>query len=57
MQELSAEYVDEIWDGVVKVGIHTPPPNYIYSTEPIESIDYMKGKSARVSTELEALLV
>ena len=57
MQEFSAEYADEIWDGVVKVGVGSPPPNYIYSTEPIESIDYMKGKSARVSTELEALLV
>ncbi|WP_338472319.1 TRAP transporter substrate-binding protein DctP [Niallia sp. XMNu-256] len=57
MQEFSAEYEDEIWDGVVKVGVGSPPPNYIYSTEPIDSIDYLKGKSARVSTEMEALLV
>ena len=28
MQEFSAEYVDEIWEGLVKVGVGSPPPNY-----------------------------
>lgn len=57
IQEFSAEYANEIWDGVVKVGVGAPPPNYIYSTAPITSIDYMKGKSVRGSTDSEALLI
>lgn len=57
MQEFSAEYLDEIWEGVVKVGVGSPPPNHAFSTKPIESLDYMKGKTARASTELEALFV
>ncbi|MEC1520779.1 TRAP transporter substrate-binding protein DctP [Neobacillus niacini] len=57
MKEFSAEYLDEIWDGVVKVGVGSPPPNYAFSTKPIDNLNYMKGKTARASTELEALLV
>ena len=57
IQEFSSEYESEIWDGVIKVGVGAPPPNYIFSTKRIDGVDYMKGKSARVSTELEALLI
>ena len=57
IQEFSSEYEEEIWDGLIKVGVGAPPPNYIFATKPIDGIDYMKGKSARVSTELEASLI
>lgn len=57
MQEFSAEYEDQIWDGMVKVGVGSPPPNYPFSTKPINNLDFMKGKTARASTELEALFV
>jgi TRAP-type transport system periplasmic protein len=57
MQEFSAEYIDEIWEGVVKVGVGSPPPNHAFSTKPIDNLNYMKGKTARASTELEALFV
>ena len=56
MQEFSAEYADEIWDGVVKVGVGSPPPNYIYSTKPIENINFMKGQSVRGSTDSEDII-
>jgi len=56
IQEFAQEYEDEIWDGVVKVGVGATPPRYIYSTNPIESADFLNGKNARVSNDSEAVL-
>lgn len=57
IQEFSSEYEKEIWGDVVKVGVGSPPPLHIYSTDPIKDANYLKGKSARVANDYEALFI
>ncbi len=56
IQEFSKQYEDSIWEGVIKVGVGSPPPKYMYATSPINSVDFLEGKSVRVSNDLEAEL-
>lgn len=56
IQQFAEEYEEEIWSDVINVGVGATPPRYLYSTNPIDSIDFLKGKNARVSNDSEAVL-
>ena len=56
MQEFSELYADSIWEGIIKIGVGSPPPKYMYSTSPITTTDFLKGKNVRVSNNLESEL-
>lgn len=56
MHEIALEYEEELFDGVIYMGMSSTDPFIFYSNKPIKSVEDVKGKSFRVAGRGEVLL-